>query len=561
MLRHLPAAGIAVACVLALACTTSDAEAAKEPPKKSWQQLRDKPVDYAPYERRRAENLKLGTTPVSEAFARGFATVADLGGSAQQQTWVITDEALSKALAERAKKLLPDSMGIKAPEIAFVIKDDLGLLAAAQASGRGVPEIEALLKRDEASFTAFATGGGAIVLGLSVLKVVKTYDELDFLIGHEMSHILKDHHTEEEEYAKLGKALAIVTLIGTIATQRSDTNTRENVAWTALGLFVAYGLLGPSWDREQEEESDELGYELLLEAGLSADGAGNIFDKIQKKEEAYQQYLDVMCGPDSAGERFFKGLITSIIGIKIPEQGYAPQSPVCAERRNLFAALLRDHPDVDDRRKFVKKHHAKFYADVPDRAVTSVGDGSVTLMEFLSPDGSANRLSQAYDGLKAFHAGDLATARVIAKKLAPGKGEIHVPVLELSFYVSNADGRRAEALGYLETAMTAPQTAAHIFLIAEQEYVKDKRWRDAARVLEFGVRRGIASRQQILVQLINYLRLAGDFTRMEAVLAECKALDLPGMTLACEATAHPPPPTDVAPAPGVASPPVAPRTP
>jgi hypothetical protein len=46
---------------------------------------------------------------------------------------------------------------------------------------------------------------------------------------------------------------------------------------------------------------------------------------------------------------------------------------------------------------------------------------------------------------------------------------------------------------------------------------------------------------------------------VEAVLAECKALEQPGMTLACEAVAHPPQPT--APPPGTASPPGAATTP
>ncbi len=547
--RRLRTVTIAAACVAALAAPSGAEAADKKAPKKHWEELRDDPIDYAPFEKRRAENLKSGTAPITQAFANGFATAADLG----DQKIVITDEALTKGLVERAKKLLPETMGIKAPPMEFVVIDDLGFIAAARATGQGNPAIDVLLKRDEAIFTARATPGGAIVIGLSVLKSVRSYEEMDFIVGHEMSHVLFDHFTEDEKKATIAKIIAVGVLIATLATQRSDSNTQENVAWAALGLIVANGLLQPAWDREQEGEADELGYEFLMEAGLSAEGANNVFDKFQKQEEAQKEFLDVMCGPDSAGDRFFKGLLGSVLGISIPEQGYAPYSPVCKERRDLFASLFREHPEVKERREGIEKHSKKFYADLPPRTVTPLGDGSVSLLQFLSPNGDANRLVLAYDGLKAVHAGDWALARSIAKQVpSRGPSEVHVPVLELQFHVANAEGKRAEALRYLETAMVAPQAAQYIFLLAEQEYIKDRRWGDAARVLELAVRRGLATRPQILIKLISYLRLAGDMARMQAVLAECMAMNQPGMTLACQATAYPPQPVSPpAPAPGV----------
>ncbi len=532
------AAFLGTASLALLMASAGAAAADKSPPKKKWEELRDDPVDYSPYEKRRAKNLTLGTSPVTGAFAGGYATHADF---ANQQALVITDEALTRGLQEQAKALVPERLGIKPPPIEFVVVDDLGFLSAARAMGAGNPGIDVLLKRPEANFMAYATPGGAIVLGLSALKTVKTYDELAFLLGHESSHILYDHHTEEENQRKIGQFLALATVIATLATQRSDQNTQENVAWAAIGLIVAYGVIGPAWDRGQEREADALGYELLLESGRSAEGATNIFDRLDAKDKAMQEYLDVMCGPDTAGERFLKNLLGAVIGIPIPEQGYAPHSAVCAERRNIFAALFKTHPEVSDRRENITKHQQKVYADLPPRPVTSIGDGSVTLLEFLSPSGDAFRLSKAYDGLNAFFTGDLATARMIAGQLKPDSKEVRIPVLELCFRVANADGRQSEAFRCLEQALIAPQASQHLFIVAEQEYVRHQRWADAARVLELAVRKGLATRPQILIKLISYLRAAGDTARVEAALAECKAMNIPGMTLACEATAHPPP--------------------
>lgn len=544
---------ISVLCAAAVTGSAGEADAEKSKPKKHWEELRDDPIDYAPFERRRTENLKLGTAPVTRAFGGGFATAADLG----DQKIVVTDEKLTMGIAERLKKLVPDTLGIKAPPMEVVVIDDLGYFAAARATGQGNPAIDALLKREEASFTAISTRGGAIILGLSALKVVKNYDELDFLIGHEASHVLFDHFTEDEKRETIQKVIGVGILIASLATQRSDSNTRENVAWAALGLVIANGLLQPAWDRGQENEADELGYELTLEAGLSPDGAGNVLDKFELQEEAQKQYLDMMCGPDSAGERFLKDLFGSILGIRVPEEGYAPGSPVCKERRNIFASLFRDHPEAKERREDIKKHHKKFYADLPNRTSTPIGDGSLTLLQFMSPDGDASRLVLAYDGLKAAHAKNWPVARDIAKRVATrGKSEVLIPVLELQFHVANADGKRAEALQFLELAMVAPQAAQHIFIMSEEAYVQDRKWGDAARVLELAVRRGLATRQQILIKLISYLRQAGDNGRMQAVVAECMALEQPSMTLACQAAAYAPPPET----PPAASPAAAPAT-
>lgn len=463
---------------------------------------------------------------------------------------MITDPELVKGIALQAQALVPEKLGLKPPPIEFVIVDDLGLFAAVQAAGQDNEAIQAILAKEATNFTALTTPGGAVVLGLSVLKTVKNYDELDFLLAHERSHVLFDHFSEDERKEKLTKLLGIGILIASLATRGSDADTRDTVAWSALGLIVANGLLGPAWDRAQEREADELGYELLMESDKSADGAVNILERFKKRDEALQAYMDVMCGPDSAGERFLKNLFGSIFGIRIPEKGYDPTNPVCEERRNLFASLFRDHPDIDERKEIIEKHDKKFYKDRPPISLRPIGDGNATLIDFFSPNGDTARSVKAYDGITAYHRKDLATARQIAQSIpSKGKDETLLPVLELQFYVANADGKRAEALQYLEWATLAPEPSERHSKMAENEYVKDQRWGDAARIIERRMLRQIGNRDALLPLLITYLRLAGNLGKMEKVLAECKALERPGMTLACEAAAHPRKPEEVAPAP------------
>lgn len=503
--------------------------------KKRWEELRDEPIDYAKFEKRRAENLKLGGTMTTKALAGGFAATSDLGSMP-----VITDEAITKALALQAEKLLPEKLGIKGPQIEFIVVDDLGLYAAARAAGQGNEAIAAVLAKEAATFTVDAKSGGAIVVGLSALKVTKSYDELDFLLAHEMSHILYDHFSELETRETIDQILAVGILIASLVTRSESAKTQEAVAWSAVGLIVANGLIGAAWDRSQEYESDGLGYELLLESGMSAEGAMNIFEKLQQRDDAQKAYLDALCGPEGALERIFKDVVRGI-GIPIPDKGYDPNNPVCAQRKNLLASLFRKHPEVKDRKKKVDEHNSKFYADLAPRSVTSFPNSASSLLDFVSPNGDANRLVKAYDGIKAYFNRDMVTARRIAREvLRPGTTEVLIPVLELNFYVASEDGKRDEAFRYLDQALRVPQASDRMFDLAVREYDKDKRWGDVVRVLDLRLRRFAGQEGLIYPQLIHYLRLAGQTARVEKVVADCRAIGEPGVILACEAAATQP---------------------
>jgi hypothetical protein len=390
-------------------------------------------------------------------------------------------------------------------------------------------------------------GGRALILGISVLKTVKNFDELDFLLAHEALHILYDHFTElydhfteDEERKKIEQAIGIGILIASLVTRRADAETQNAVAWTSLGLLVANTLLGPAWTRQQEEESDELGLELMLEAGKSADGVTIVMERFQQRDDARNAYLDVICGPDSAGEHFLKGLIGGFLGIKIPDKGYDPTSPVCEERRNILGSLLRGYEKPSERRKNLEKYQKKYYADRKPVNLTPIGTGQISLIEFLSPDGASSRLVKAYEGLEAFRRGNLATARSIEKSLpSKGKDELQLAVLELRFLVANADGKRALALGFLEDATTVPEPSLRLSTLAEAEYARDARWADAARIVKRRLQRKLASPIQALPLIIRYFRLAGKSAEMEKTLGECRAMgvELPPLLLACEAEA------------------------
>lgn len=536
---HHQAALVAAACsaALGLAGVTAAFAAEKAPPKKRWEKLSAEPIDYAPFDRRRAENAKTGTSPLNDVMARGFAKLDELGA-----TRIIDDAPLNNGLSVEMRRLLSERLGLKAPPIEIILVDDLGAYDDALAAGQDSEVLKAVLAKRATNFTVASTGGGAIVLGLSVLKLIKSYDEFDFLVAHEMSHILYDHFTEDERRQRISKLIGVAIVIAALVTRRSDANTREAVGWSSLGLVVANGFLGPAWERGQEKEADQLGFELILEGGRSPAGARNVLEWYQKRNEAHEGYLDLICGPDSAGERILKGLFKGIFGIPIPEKGHDPGSPLCKERQNIFAAILDDHPDPKDRLEDLEAYLPKFYPQIAsggDVPQTMFGDKS--LIETLSPGGEMSVLGYAHDGIEAYHHGNFDAVKRLASAIPErGPAEQRLPVLELKFYAANLDGKRPQALQYLEQATKVPELSRRISDLAESEYVRDGRYEDAVRIVRRRGQRGLAQPIEVLPRVITLLRMANKQTEIAAVIAECTALDRPDVLSACEAAAQPP---------------------
>ncbi len=543
LMRILAVAAMVTLTVCALVWTGSlqPGKANDSLQKPRWKKLQENPIDYTPFERRRNENAQGNASPLIGVMKQGFAKVDEIGA-----TRIVNDPTLNKALNVEVQAMVAERLGIKAPPTEIILVDDIGVQDDAFSVGQGNDAVKAALARAASSFTVASTGGGGIVLGLSALRLVKSHDELDFLLSHELSHILYDHFSEEERKQRITRALGIVILIAAIVTRRESADTREAVAWSSIGLIVGNALLGASWDREQEYESDELGMELLIERGRSADGARNVLEWYKQRDQSRKEFLDLMCGPDSAGESFLKGLLSSIIGIAIPPKGFDPYNPICEQRRNLLAALFKDHPDSEDRLKNLLKYKTKVY---PDAQASQSPIGAASLMELLSPGGEMSVLGRAHEGIEAYHKGDFLKARQLSQAIPElGPNEQRIPVLELRFYVANLDGKREQALQYLDLATKVPEESRRISIMTEMEYVKDRRWGDAIRIVRRRVGRGLASPLEALPLVISYLKQSGKRTEADAVMAECIATQNPAVVAACEGALINPPTLAGAPA-------------
>lgn len=134
---------------------------------------------------------------------------------------------------------------------------------------------------------AWCMPGGKIVVYTGLIKELNlTDDEMAAIIGHEISHALKEHSREAMSKSVVQSGVtSIAGLFGVSSTVTDSANAVYN-ATVAL-----------PFSRDQESEADKYGLELMYKAGFNPKGAVNVM----KKMDAYEKKVTAASGANSKG--------------------------------------------------------------------------------------------------------------------------------------------------------------------------------------------------------------------------------------------------------------------
>jgi predicted Zn-dependent protease len=111
---------------------------------------------------------------------------------------------------------------------------------------------------------AFALPGGKVGLYTGIFDVARNQDQLAAVIGHEIGHVIDNHHNERIT-RQMGAAGAI-QLLGALAGARYG-ETGSEIATQSGSILAQGGFLLPG-TREQETEADVVGQRLMAQAGF-----------------------------------------------------------------------------------------------------------------------------------------------------------------------------------------------------------------------------------------------------------------------------------------------------
>lgn len=128
---------------------------------------------------------------------------------------------------------------------------------------------------------AYCMAGGKMMVYTGLLDEIKpTDDELAAVMGHEISHALREHVRERMSRVKAQQ----LGLLGAAALVGISTKSSDNAVKTvALGGALATVAMTLPNSRTAEHEADEMGLELMARAGYNPNAAVTLWEKMNAK--------------------------------------------------------------------------------------------------------------------------------------------------------------------------------------------------------------------------------------------------------------------------------------
>ncbi len=154
---------------------------------------------------------------------------------------------------------------------AYVNKVGKRLASAQEAQESGFPfTFEAVA---DPSVNAFALPGGHMFINTGLLKAVDNEAQLAGVMGHEMSHVILRHGTNQASKAKM------IEIPAALAAQLSGRGTMlGHLAQLGIGLGANSVLL--KFSRTDESQADLMGSHLMAEAGYNPMEMAHFFEKL-----------------------------------------------------------------------------------------------------------------------------------------------------------------------------------------------------------------------------------------------------------------------------------------
>jgi Zn-dependent protease with chaperone function/uncharacterized protein YgiM (DUF1202 family) len=234
-----------------------------------------------------------------------------------------------------------------------------------------VPKVE-IVSNDLIWATAYPDGTVLVFLG--ALRNLESEDEFAAILAHELSHVVLGHHGSDWFMETQQRGLAVFNLVldvkDAVEKARGKTDTKsqwdkyKNRLIAEAIVFSSEMFLSAPFNRDQEDESDLLGADILIKAGYNADGMALLLErlvaqeaKVAAEKSARAEKRRAAEGPQASG--FFASLTDLFADIG---------SGLKDDLRSEFG---NDHRKAEERQAFVSRYLGKQYAELPLMPMTT----------------------------------------------------------------------------------------------------------------------------------------------------------------------------------------------
>jgi predicted Zn-dependent protease len=198
------------------------------------------------------------------------------------------------------------------------------IVTRSQASESVYP-FEFHLLNDSQTINAFALPGGQVFITTALLSRFNSEAQLAGVLGHEIGHVVGRHGAEHLAKQQLGAAL--VNSVGIAASDSPESGRQAAVLAQAVNQ-----LLNLKYGREDELESDRLGFQFMTEAEYNPEGIVEVMQILQSARGSQPpEFLSTHPDPGNRVERL-QALV---------EQAYPKGIPANLEEgREQFARIV-----------------------------------------------------------------------------------------------------------------------------------------------------------------------------------------------------------------------------
>ena len=386
------------------------------------------------------------------------------------------------------------------------------------------------------TFTAYSTPWD-IVLSMGVILDVSSEDELAFIIGHELSHILLQHHDVPNYFKKQEETVGLASKTAILAAKFEDMKVekqgkkisvkQQNLSSTKRKMTDAYkiamaincmsnNVISSMLSRKNEEEADFLGTDLIVKAGYNASGYGAALDRIESslvfteaqlkaKKEKYQKIVTTLSSseiPDGDELKMLAYLYANELSTKML-QGFAARYYNFDERIESIASYMgREYPEESLR---------VFKTDVLERSLKG---------------GECGRIIKKYifasNAMRALDEGDLKKAEALAVKSVSGSTGSHSYPRATFSLVRQAQGDLRKAAVNLNLIGSWEDSSLETVYRASRLNTQRKQYNKALTILDKSSK-ALGAESMVYPEMISVHVAAGNTQEVDTVLELCTA--------------------------------------
>ena len=213
----------------------------------------------------------------SKLFGKKSSTEAGTVGADREQLMLVSEEEMNNAAAEQYAEVLKEA------QAAGTLNTDKTVYSRVQSIAQKLIAQTGTFRSDakdwdwqvnviaDETVNAWCMPGGKIVVYTGIIDSLNLTDgELAAVMGHEISHALREHSREQASKQYLQQAgISVISQVAGLG----DTGQ------TVLALGSQIGLTLP-FSRECETEADNMGTELMARAGYDPHEAVNVWNKM-----------------------------------------------------------------------------------------------------------------------------------------------------------------------------------------------------------------------------------------------------------------------------------------